>query len=486
MSLIEVPGFGQPVPTIAMRAALKKLSGQTPQQSLLEYAKAVRGGDFSTPWHVRKIAAALEAVERGDVNRLILALPPRAGKSELASRIFPAWYLGRDRRRRVMIGSASGELATDFGRNMRDILMSPEHIKVFPDCRVNEDSSAVERFDIKDGGGVISVGRGGQSVGRGASFLGIDDPLKNRLEADSETIRESCKRWFTQSLYTRMEPDPKTGKPGAIVVTSTRWHEDDLTGWLLREQAFMGWVVVSFPAIAEEDEEFRKEGEALWPERFPLAGLTEAKELDPAGFIAGYQQRPTAAEGGIFKRNWWGKYSGELPRFKRVFQSWDTAFKAKTSNDYSVCTTWGDTGRDLYLLDAWRGRAEFPALCVQANTIAARFTPNAVLVEDRASGQSLIQELKKTTKLPVLGRKVEMDKESRAHAVTPLVESGKVLLPAAARWLNDYLDELSSFPKGKYDDQVDSTTLALEYWRTTGSGGPLERIDVDPPPLQVV
>jgi predicted phage terminase large subunit-like protein len=219
------------------------------------------------------------------------------------------------------------------------------------------------------------------------------------------------------------------------------------------------------PAIAEHNDGFRQEGEALWPKRFPLEDLNRKRQLvGGAAWASLYQQRPAAAEGAIFKRGWWRSYL-ELPEFSQVVQSWDTAFKKGAESSFSVCTTWGLAENGYFLLSVWRGRVEFPELRRTLIALAEQWKPSAILVEDRASGQSLLQELKSATSLPVLAVKVDSDKLSRAQAVTPLVEAGKVFLPESAPWLGDYIDELAAFPMGNYDDAVDSTTQALNYFR---------------------
>jgi predicted phage terminase large subunit-like protein len=296
-------------------------------------------------------------------------------------------------------------------------------------------------------------------------LLLIDDPLKDREEANSETVRKALHEWFASVAYTRLMPG------GAIIIIQTRWHEDDLAGWLLREHASENWEILNLPAIAEQDEGFRKEGEALWPEKFPIQALNRIREaIGDAAWASLYQQRPAAAEGAIFKRSWWRSYR-ERPKFSQILQSWDTAFKKGAENCFSVCTTWGWAENGYYLLSVWRGRVEFPELRRVLIAQAEEWKPHAILVEDRASGQSLLQELKSTA-LPVIGVKVDSDKFSRAQAVTAIVESGKVFLPEAAPWLNDYKEEMAAFPTGLYDDAVDSTTQALNYFREQYSAPP--------------
>lgn len=422
---------------------------------LLPYVRE-HDATYQTPWHVELIASKLEAVERGDIKRLMLFLPPRHGKSELASRYFPAWYLGRNPKRQVITACYAQGLADDFGRRVRNIMASPEHLGVFPGSSLSKDSQAAERFSTAAGGTYFAVGRGGPITGRGATLAIVDDPLKDREEADSETIREKLKSWYAEVLYTRLAPG------AAVIVIQTRWHQDDLAGWLQAEHKAQGWDIVSLPALAEKDEPHRREGDALWPERYSRDVLLATKAQMQSAFASLYQQRPSAQEGAIFKRQWWGRYDAPPP-FTRVVMSLDTAFKGGDENDYSVCTTWGETATGYYLLHVWRGRVEFPALLAMVLTLADQWKPNVVLVEDKASGQSLVQVLRDQTRLPVHPVRVTADKVSRANAVTPTLEAGKVLLPVAAGWLDDYLDELSQFPNAAHDDQTDATTQALEY-----------------------
>lgn len=458
----------------AMGAALcarlaAEIATEGPRRSLLAYAR-LHSPEYQAPWHIRLIAAKLEAVERGEIKRLMLALPPRHGKSELASRYLPAWYLGRDPKRTVIAASYGQELADDFGRRVRNLVASSEHLSVFPGSVLAGDSAAANRFSTKAGGTYFAVGSGAAITGRGGSLLVLDDLLKGRREADSETVRRQLKEWYAEVAYTRLAPG------GAVVVIGTRWHQDDLGGWLLAEHASQGWEVVSFPALAEHDEPHRREGEALWPERYPREALLATRaQLGSAAFASLYQQRPSAAEGAIFRRQWWGGYSTPPESFSRIVMSLDTAFKGGAENDYSVCTTWGETATGYYLLHVWRERVEFPALLATVLLLADQWHPSVVLVEDKASGQSLVQVLRDQTRLPVHAVKVGTDKVSRANAITPTIEAGRVYLPSAAGWLDDYLDEVSQFPNGAHDDQVDSTTQAVEYMagltrRMAGSG----------------
>ena len=416
---------------------------------------------FERAPHHELIISKLEAVERGEIKRLMIFMPPRHGKSFITSSIFPAWFLGRHPHYDVIFATYGQELSDDFGRRVRNFIAGPVHEAIFPNCGLSEDSTSVHRFNTTAGGAYFAVGRGGSITGRGAHLLLIDDPIKDHEEANSETVRKALHEWYASVAYTRLMPG------GAIIIIQTRWHEDDLAGWLLREHASENWDVIRLPAIAEQDEGFRKEGEALWPERFPLPELERIRTaIGARAWASLYQQRPAPAEGVIFKRGWWQFYSQPLTvASNHIVQSWDTAFKKGTENDFSVCTTWGVAGDGYYLLHLWRERVEFPELKRVLASLAEQWKPNAILVEDKASGQSLIQELKVSTALPITPVKVDSDKQTRAQAVTALIEAGKIFLPQSAPWVSDFVEEMACFPNGIHDDVVDATTQALNYLR---------------------
>lgn len=433
------------------------------RKDLAVYATAM-WRSFEAPAHIRLIADKLEAVEQGRIRRLMLFLPPRHGKSLLSTQFLPAWYLGLHPDRFVISASYGQDLADDFGRKVRNLIADPLHAALFPECRLSGDSASMRRFGLTAGGSYYAVGRGGPITGRGAHLLLVDDPLKDADEARSETIRRGLHDWYASVAYTRLQPG------AAIVLIQTRWHEDDLAGRLLREHSEEGWEVVSLPAIAEGDDGFRCEGDALWPEQYPLSALEQIRQaVGSAAWASLYQQRPAAAGGAIFKRVWFKQRYTVPPKFSRIVLSCDTAFKTGTQNDYSVITVWGVAEHGYYLLFVWRARVEFPDLKRKLTELASAWKPSAILVEDAASGQSLIQELRSTW-LPILPIKPDGDKVSRAHAITPLMESGRVYLPESAHWLMDYLDELAAFPVGVHDDAVDSTTQALNYFRERPGG----------------
>jgi predicted phage terminase large subunit-like protein len=423
---------------------------------------------FQLGYPQKIIVAALERVERGEIKRLIIAMPPRHGKSLLCSELFPAWFLGKHPDSSIIATSYGLTLAQDFGRKVRNHVASSLHRTVFPSCVLADDSSAINRFNLLAGGGYIAAGSGGPITGRGAEgvFL-IDDPIKSSEDARSDLFRANLHEWFQSTAYTRLGPD------AAIILIATRWHADDLSGWLLREHPEENWVAINLPAIAERDEpEGRKEGAALWPKRYPLATLERIKEaVGGSTWASLYQQRPAAAEGALFKRDWWKKYSSLPERFEQIVLSLDTAFKTGTSNDYSVGVVLGVAQSAYYILDVWRGKWEFPELQRKIEVLSERYKPNCLLVEDAASGQSLIQTLKSSTRLPVKAIRPDSDKFTRASAIAPLVEAGKVCLPQGAEWVADFIDELATFPNAAHDDQVDALVQALRYVAQVNQSG---------------
>lgn len=407
--------------------------------------------------HHHKIARALERVERGECRRLMICMPPRHGKSMLASEFFPAWYLGRNPDRFVIHATYAQELAEDFGRKVRNQLSDPLFAAVFPGVQVRSDSASAKRFNTSHNGVYYALGVGGPATGRGAHLLLIDDPLKGREEADSETVRRKLKDWYRSVAYTRLMPD------SAIVLINTRWHEDDLSGWQLRDFAHEGWEVLSLPAIDDA-------GNALWPSDYPVDRLEAIKRtIGTRDWSALYQQRPVPQEGGILKLRWFNHYQTRPADHFMIVQSWDTAYKPSQVNDPSVCTTWAVNQHGYYIIDLWRDRVDYPTLKRTAVGLYDKWKPNAVLIEDKASGQSLIQELRKHTLMPVIAIEPDGDKISRANDVSPLIEAGRVFLPEQAPWLVDFESEVGSFPLAPNDDQVDSVTQALRWMRDHAS-----------------
>lgn len=408
-------------------------------------------------------------------NRIIITMPPRHGKSRMCTEEFPAWGLGNHPDLSFIITSYSADLAYDFSRRARNRLA--EHAKLFG-IRVAPDSAAVGRWSIEKHphGGLVASGVGGPITGRGAHIAIIDDPFKNWQEAASKTIRENVKDWYRTTLRTRLAPG------GAIIVILTRWHEDDLAGWLLKE-AKEGtgeqWKVINLPAIAEEDGDLvgRKVGEALWPDMFGVKYLEDTKmALGSYLFNALYQQRPRPAEGTIFKRQHFryfdvseGVYTlhredGLTDRFGLEqcwhFQTCDPAGSSKDEADYFVLSTWVVTPRaDLLLYDVQRLHIEGADQPSLISSGFQRFHPSIIGIESKGIGLTLFQILRNSG-LPVHELKAETDKVTRSLPVAARYEAHKVFHMQGAHWLGDWEDELTAFPKGQHDDQVDTASYA--------------------------
>ncbi len=423
---------------------------------------------YQRPPHIRKICEDLERLERREIRRLIVSLPPRHGKSLHCSQGFTAFYLGRHPSGQVILASHTAERAQDNSRAARRLMQDPRY--PFP-VGVSKSSRAVGRWHTTAGGVVIAEGVGGGLYGFGADLLTIDDPLKDREEADSLTIRERTWSWFTEVAMTRLMSN------GIVLLVMTRWHEDDLVGRILNSRGAADWEVLRLPALAEEDDPLgRPEGDALWEDRFPIEELpsVEKDQISARGFAALYQQRPTPETGGLIKREWLeGRYT-RLPELTRVIQTVDSAFKTGVRNDYSVIATWATDHRYFYLVDIWRHRVEYPDLKIAILQQAAKHNPDGIYIEDEGSGQSLIQELKGERGLTIIGRRAKVGKEVRVEIVSPQLKAGKVLLPDLAPFLDDWIEEHVAFPHGGHDDQVDTTALALMELRP--HAGPRVRV----------
>ena len=420
---------------------------------------------YQTPKHIQVIADHLELVEQHAINRLILTLPPRHGKTMLVSENFVPWYLGRNPEKEVIFATYSGDRADDVGRVVRNHMQDPVHRSIFQDCQISEDSASVKKFSTKQRGEYHAIGIGGSITGRGANLLIIDDPIKGRKEAESPTVRQTIKDWYKAVAYTRLMPK------NAIIIILTRWHDDDLVGWLLREHKHEDWVTIDFPAIAmEEDILGRIPGDPLWDDPdygFPIEVLNNIKTtVGTRDWSALYQQRPILAEGGIINIDWFKRYENRIQgKIVSKVQSWDTAKGGNkaTANNPSVCTTWVVTKNAYYLWHVFRKKMEYPELKRTAKALAEKFQSDAVLIEDKSSGEALIQDLKSSTRIPIVPITPISDKITRMKAESAKMESGQVYLPVEAPWLVDYEMELGYFPYGRGMDQADSTSQFLKW-----------------------
>jgi predicted phage terminase large subunit-like protein len=438
---------------------------------LRSFADRNEAASFVTGWHIEVMAARLQAVGEGRARRLIVNIPPRHLKSLAASIALPAWLLGHEPSLAIVNATYAQDLSDAFARDCRALMASQWYRELFS-TRLRAARPPLRELVTTKGGFRMATSVGGVLTGRGADVILIDDPLKP-ADAMSESRRTSANSWFDGTLYSRLNDKAR----GSIVIVMQRLHEDDLVGHVLQKE---GWEILSFPAIAEADESYdietsaggetfaRKEGEALHPEREPLATLERIRAtIGEANFAGQYQQRPAPAGGGMIREAWFPRFSeAERPIFERILQSWDTANKASELADYSVCTTWGLKGPNAYLLNVLRKRLAFPDLIRAAIDEDARFSPEVILIEDRASGTQLVQTLIELGLKHATRCSPEGDKRMRLHAQTAAIENGFVWLPREAPWLAEYLRELTLFPAGRHDDQVDSTTQALAWIRS--------------------
>lgn len=387
-------------------------------------------------------------------------MPPRHGKSFIISERFPIWHLGRDPRQQIVLTSYGQTLSDKFSRRARSLAESDFARDTFPNLRIDRDRRGVEEWETTAGGGYRAVGIGGGITGAGADILIIDDPIKDAKEANSRAKRDADYEWYQTTGYTRLMPG------AGVLLVMTRWNDDDLPGRLERAAAKgEGDVfdVISFPAIAERDEPQRAAGEALHPERYNARQLQRIKKaVGPRTWSAMFQQNPTAAEGIMFKRDWFRRRYKEPPkRFERLIVSWDCAFMGEQDSDYVAGQVWGKIGSDFYLLDASRDQADFVATCAMVRALADTHpTARPILVENKANGPAVISHLK-TIVSGLVSSNPQGSKESRASAVTPHAESGNIILPEEAPWLDDFLDEICRFPRAANDDQVDAMSQAI-------------------------
>ena len=431
------------------------------------FATVDPGSTYHHNWHIDAIAHQLERVERGEITRLIITMPPRSLKSIAASVAFPAWLLGRDPRKRVLAVSYAEGLSDKLALDCLKVLDAPWYKACFPATRIARSRTARSDFETSLGGGRFSTSVGGTITGRGGDIILIDDPHKPE-DMGSEAKRTTVLDWYRSTLLSRLN-DPKNGP---IVLIQQRVHEADLAGMLLEQG---GWEHLDLQAIAEDPVEIaltqercirREVGDLLHAERLPRDLLDRRRdELGSYVFAAQYQQRPAPLEGGLVKWGWFKTYDrapDKQPRDK-IVQSWDTASKAAEANDYSVCTTWQVRGNDAWLLHVYRAKLEFPALRRRIEEDGRRVRASLILIEEAGSGIHLIQDLKQNTGLKVKGIVPKDDKATRLLAVTPMIEGGRIAIPQDAPWLAEFRRELMLFPNGKHDDQVDSLSQFLNW-----------------------
>lgn len=449
------------------RAQLKKAKNDP-----IEFAKRIYPG-FKVGPHHRKLAKIFQDVVDGHKKRVIINIAPRMGKSEFSSYLFPAYFLGNYPEKKIIMGTHTAGLSEDFGRRVRNLIESEEYNELFPETVVADDQKAAGKWSTGAGGQYYAAGVGGALAGRGADLFVIDDPHSEQdVKSNSRLAFDTAWSWFQTGPLQRLMPG------GAIIVIMTRWSLLDLTGRLLDYQIknpnTIPWELVELPAILHEDTEKEK---SLWPEQWPLEALKNTKaSIDPRYWNAQYMQNPTSDMSAVIGRKDWKIWElDDPPNVEYVIQSWDTAFETSNTADYSACTTWGvwynneDKGSpNLILLDAFKDRMTFPELKATALKHYKEWTPDAFIVEKKAAGAPLIQELRRVG-IPVqeFSPSRGNDKMVRLNAVADLFTSGKVWAPDT-RWAREVVEEVASFPVGEHDDYVDTVSQALLRYRQGG------------------
>ena len=478
-------------------AAKRLLQIHEAKNSFQGFVKALAPQFELAPFQ-QELVETLDALERGDLNakRLLITMPPRHGKSWLTSTLFPVYYLAKKPNRNVLATSYNQDLAKTFGRQTRDHAREKIVEQSFPDFRLSDESRAVDDWRTTSGGTYYATGIGGSTTGRAATLLLVDDPIKAREEADSATQRNKTWSYYISALTTRKQPEPD-GTPALEIMILTRWHVDDVAGRLMDTDDWKegAWHHINFPAVRlvsggaklsvaslpPADPRYIPSGklstvspakrfyvedkeEALWEERFPLEELKKRERLDPREFASLYQQSPFIKGGNLIKETWWHYTEGV--ECTQIIIAADTAFKKTEQADFSVLMVMGlDRNGDIHIIDVIRGKYDFPELKKLCVTVNAKWRGKGLrgfYIEDKASGQSLIQELRNQSGISVIPYKVNADKVARLNTVTPLIEGGRVFLPKDVGWLDEFMNEMQSFPNGAHDDQVDALSMGLD------------------------
>jgi predicted phage terminase large subunit-like protein len=444
----------------AQTAAIELLKRRKARKSLLKFAEYTNPSYIAAPHHAL-IASKLEAVMMGEIKRLVICMPPRHGKSELASRRFPAFYMGRHGDKQIIAASYNSDLSSDFGREVRNIVDSPEFQALF-NVKLSQDSRAANRWHTDTGGMYVSAGVGTAITGRGADILLIDDPFKDRQEADSEITRQRVWDWYTSTAYTRLMPN------GAVIVINTRWHDDDLTGRLLAEQANGGdqWDVLSLPAIDPD-------GKALWPDWYPLDRLNEIKGVLPArDWNSLYQQNPIPDDGEYFKKDWFAEYD-DLPKNLNIYAASDYAV-TDSGGDFTEHGVFGvDQNSNIYVIDWWYGQTDSATWIESKCDLIIKHKPSCWFGESGVIRKAVEPFMMKRMQERNAYCMIEWlssitDKSARARSIQARASMGKVFFPRATAWKSHVMTQLLRFPAGKHDDAVDVFSLigrGLEHVR---------------------
>jgi predicted phage terminase large subunit-like protein len=478
----EVAALRAALPTMTKAAKLelmevldereRRRSLQNSRTNMIDFAKRVYPG-FKVGPHHRKLAKIFQDVVDGKKKRVIINIAPRMGKSEFSSYLFPAFFLGNYPNKKIIMGTHTASLSEDFGRRVRNLLEDEDYNTVFPGTQLAQDQKASGKWSTSDGGQYYAAGVGGALAGRGADLFMIDDPHSEQdVKANSRLAFDTAWSWFQTGPLQRLMPN------GAIIVVMTRWGPLDLTGRLIDYQVknpdSPRWEIVELPAILHEGTENEK---SLWPEQWPLESLKSAKSsMDPRYWNAQYMQQPTSDVSAIISRKSWRIWPNEdPPPCEYVIQSWDTAHETKSTSDYSACTTWGvwyneeeNNAPQVILLDAFKDRMAFPELKAIAFKHWKEWEPDAFIVEKKAAGGPLIQELR-AMGIPVQEFTPSRgnDKMVRVNAISDLFTSGIIWAPDT-RWAREVIEEVAAFPVGENDDYVDTTSQALLRFRQGG------------------
>jgi predicted phage terminase large subunit-like protein len=482
-------------PEIYNKDPIKEIDKEWARRSLLDFTKYTFPDEaagflgegltgYQTNWHHEVLCKYLDwFLEDPDFTRLMIFQPSQTGKSELVSRRLPAYALGKNPNLKIITGSYSADLASLMNRDVQRVIETDRYRELFPNTQLyskNIRTSAMgaylknsEVFEVVNHtGGYKCAGVGGGITGWGFDLGIIDDPYSNFQEANSPTIRKTVSNWYKSVFYTRR----RSGKRAKIIFIMTRWHEDDLAGELISEQkknsGLAPWIILNFPAIFEgiEDhtvkEDPRQIGEALWPLKEDEETLAATKgTLGTYIFTAMYQGKPSPSEGTIFKRGWWKYYREKPAKFDEIIQSWDCAFKDTVGSSYVCGQVWGKIGASKYLLDQVRDKMDFPTTKQAVINLSVKWPEiRKKYIEDKANGPAIIATLKEEIEglIPI---EPEGSKIARAHAVSGTVEAGNCYIPEGLQWVNDFVEECSAFPFGKFKDQVDTMTQALNKLR---------------------
>lgn len=422
-----------------------------------------QGQKFINNWHIGAISEALNEVYNGNIKRLLINMPPRYLKSVCVSVAFPAWILGKDPTKRIIVASYSEKLAIKHSTDCRLILESSWYKRVFNNTILSRTQNQKYKFSTTQNGYRFATSVGGTLTGEGGDILIIDDP-HNPQNVLSEKQRDKVLKWYDNTFSSRLN----NKKNGAIIVVMQRLHENDLSGHLLEKG---GWVHLNLPAIFEEEtiinignfNKIIKKGELLFEKREGKEEIERIKkDMGEYVFNCQYQQKPMTENSGIFSKKWL-QYYNENINFENIYLSFDTAIKAGINNDPSVCTIWGKYKNNYYLIDLYREWLEYPDLKRKSIQLINKWQPRAILIEDKASGQSLIQDLKKELSYNVIPIKVVKDKITRFASITPIFEAERIFIKDKTNWLFDLEYELLTFPNSQHDDQVDSISQFLNW-----------------------